>query len=92
MNQKLNLTLALLTGLLGGLFSQYVAPTRVRAQATDAPTVINSQSFNLVDQTGAIQGSFLTMGGKVFLSVPDRSSGKLILYNYDLVAALRSPK
>src|SRR5258705_10729718 len=41
MNQKLNLTLALLTGLLGGLFSQYVAPARVRAQAPDAPTVIN---------------------------------------------------
>ena len=92
MNQKVNLTLALLTGLLGGLFSQYVTPALVRAQTPDTPTMVNAQSFNLVDQTGAIQGSFSTMGGKVFLSVPDRSSGKLILHNYDLVAALRSPK
>ena len=92
MNPKLTLTLALLAGLLGGLFSQYVTPTLVRAQTLDTPAVVNAQSFNLVDQTGAIQGSFMTMGGKVFLSVPDRSSGKFVLYNYDLVAALRSPK
>jgi hypothetical protein len=91
MNQRLTLPLALLVGMLGGLLSHFVAPALVRAQAPDAPTQVNALSFNLVDETGAIQGSFGTMDGKIFLSVPERSSGKFVLHHYDLVAALRSP-
>ena len=55
MNRKVNFTLALAAGLLGGLLSRYLIPTPVFAQA-QAPREIRAQSFVLVNKQGAPLG------------------------------------
>ncbi|PYT26220.1 MAG: hypothetical protein DMG57_22360 [Acidobacteria bacterium] len=57
MNRKINFTLALATGLLGGVLSRYLIPTPVFAQAqAPAPREIRAQSFVLVNKQGAPLG------------------------------------
>jgi hypothetical protein len=58
MNRKLNLSLALAAGLLGGLLSHYITPAPVLAQ-TQAPKEMKSQSFVLVDEKNNIVGTFM---------------------------------
>lgn len=59
MNQKLNFALILGAGLLGGLFTRYIDPTRVSAQAQAPPPMeIRAQSFTLVDAQDRTIGSF----------------------------------
>ena len=55
--QKLNFTLMLAAGLLGGLISRYTSPAPVLAQA---PTTkeLSAQSFALTDENGNTIGSF----------------------------------
>ena len=55
MNRKINFTLALATGLLGGVLSRYLIPTPVFAQAP-GPREIRAQSFVLVNKQGAPLG------------------------------------
>ena len=57
MNRKLNLSLALAAGLLGGLLSHYITPAPVLAQ-TQAPKEMKSQSFVLVDEKNNVVGTF----------------------------------
>ena len=57
MNRKVNFTLGLAAGLLGGLLSRYLIPTPVFAQApAPAPREIRAQSFVLVNKQGAPLG------------------------------------
>jgi hypothetical protein len=57
MNRKMNFTLALLAGLLGGVLSRYLIPTPVFAQAqAPAPREIRAQSFVLVNKEGTPLG------------------------------------
>ena len=55
MNRKVNFTIALAAGLLGGVLSRYLIPTPVFAQAP-APREIRAQSFVLVNKQGAPLG------------------------------------
>ena len=45
------------TGLLGGILSSYWRPIAVQAQA-QAPEEIRAQRFTLVNQSGAVMGTF----------------------------------
>ena len=58
--KKLNLTLALAAGLLGGILSHYavVTPIAHAQMQTLAPKEIQAQSFVLVDERGEISGVF----------------------------------
>ena len=57
MKRKLNFTLALAAGLLGGALSRYLIPTSVFAQAqAPAPKEIRAQSFVLINKQGAPLG------------------------------------
>ena len=57
MNRKMNFTLALLAGLLGGVLSRYLIPTPVFAQAqAPAPREIRAQRFVLVNKEGTPLG------------------------------------
>ena len=57
MNRKLNLSLALAAGLLGGMLSRYVTPLPVQAQAAPSKE-LRAQSFVLVDDKNDIVGTF----------------------------------
>ena len=57
MNRKLNLTLALAAGLLGGVLSRYITPSPVLAQTGPAKEV-RAQSFVLVDDNNNVVGTF----------------------------------
>jgi len=57
MNRKLNLSLALAAGLLGGVLSRYIAPLPVLAQA-GPPKELRAQSFVLVDDKNNVVGTF----------------------------------
>jgi hypothetical protein len=57
MNRKVNPSLALAVGLLGGLLSRYIVLTPVLAQPA-APRQIIAQSFILVDSKNNIVGVF----------------------------------
>ena|SRR5437773_1951991 len=53
MNTKQTLILSLAAGLTGGIFSRYLAPEMVHAQAQiPVPREIIAQSFALVDASG----------------------------------------
>ena len=68
MNRKLNLSLALAAGLLGGLLSRYLTPIPAFAQApaqTQAPKEIRAQSFILVDDQGRVLGTFAYDGQSI---------------------------
>jgi hypothetical protein len=57
--QKLNFTLMLAAGFLGGLLSRYIGPMPVLAQAPPPVTKeISAQSFVLTDENGNIVGAF----------------------------------
>jgi len=58
MNRKLNLSLALAAGLLGGVLSRYVTPLPVQAQASPPSKELRAQSFVLVDDKNDIVGTF----------------------------------
>ena len=51
MNGKMNFTLALAAGLLGGLIATYARPALLHAQ-TNAPKVVQAQNFVLVNERG----------------------------------------
>ena len=68
--QKMNLTLSIAAGLLGGLLSHYVAPLSVFAQAQAVPKEIRAQSFVLVDEQSRVLGLFSS----------DQSKGKASSY------------
>jgi hypothetical protein len=73
MNQRLNLTLALAAGLVGGMMSHFLAPTPVLAQAqTLAPKEIRAQTFVLVDSRGVPLGLMgFDPGGKPVIKLVD---------------------
>jgi len=59
MNRKVNITLALVAGLLGGLASRYLTPTPVLAQAqAPVPKEIRAQRFVIVNERGVPLGMF----------------------------------
>jgi hypothetical protein len=59
MSSKFNLSLSLAAGLIGGALSHYISPERVHAQAAaPAPKEIRAQRFTLVNESGAVLGTF----------------------------------
>ena len=59
MNRNLTLAVSLAAGLLGGLFSHYIAVPSVHAQVpAPSPVEIRSQRFTLVDEQGSAIGTF----------------------------------
>jgi hypothetical protein len=57
--KKLNLALTLAAGLAGGAFSHYLWPQTVQAQTQPAaPKEVRAQSFVLVNDQGAVVGTF----------------------------------
>ena len=88
MNQKLMLTLAVLAGFAGGVLSQYISPMLVHAQ--NSPIKVSTQSFDLVDKTGAYIGGVAVDGfGKISLTIKDNESGNSF-YFADPVGALKN--
>jgi hypothetical protein len=62
--KKLNLALALASGLVGGLVSHYLIPQTVEAQSPAPPAKeIRAQSFVLVNESGSVLGKFTVDGG-----------------------------
>src|SRR5271156_2576810 len=60
--KKLNLALALASGLVGGVASRYIAPQTVEAQSPAPPTAeVRARSFLLVNDKGAGGGQ---LGGE----------------------------
>ncbi len=77
--KKLNLALALASGLVGGLVSHYLAPPVVQAQSP-APAVleVRAHSFLLVNEKGQVVGKFSAeSNGKPAIRLFD-SSGREI--------------
>src|ERR1700722_812604 len=78
MRKHLNVTLALLAGLVGGLISRYVAPPAVMAQTpTPVTKELRAQSFVFVDANGK---TLATLGPeaawqKVITLYPNSGSG-----------------
>jgi hypothetical protein len=58
MNTKCTITLALASGLIGGISSRYCGPTPVYAQSPASSPEIRAQKFVLVDQNGVARGVF----------------------------------
>ncbi len=57
--KKLNLALALASGLVGGVVSHYLAPQTVEAQSPAAPAAeVRARSFVLVNDKGEVVGRF----------------------------------
>lgn len=54
----LNLALALAAGLTGGALSHFLTPPAVQAETPAAPTELRARSFLLVNEKGAIRGTF----------------------------------
>jgi hypothetical protein len=60
MDHKLNVSLAIAAGLLGGLLSRYIAPASVHAQAPPpTPNEIRAQRFTLVNLEDQAIGTFM---------------------------------
>jgi len=79
MKNKLSITLALAAGLLGGLFSRYIAPPAAFAQ-NQPPKEIRAQSFTLVDPAGRTLGTFVpeaTLQGRP--GVAERLPSRILL-------------
>ena len=86
MKRHLSLALALAAGLLGGLFSRYIAPPTAFAQnqppalptapapsdRSAIPFQIRAQSFAFIDGTGRIQGTFRFEGDRFVLRDSNR--------------------
>jgi|HubBroStandDraft_6_1064221.scaffolds.fasta_scaffold2005810_1 hypothetical protein len=59
MKRHLNVALALVAGLVGGLISRYIAPPAVMAQnATPVTNEVRAQSFVIVDAMGKTVATF----------------------------------
>ena len=59
MTKTLNIALALVAGLLGGLLTRYMAPSAAFAQNQPSITKeIRAQSFTLVDASNRLAGTF----------------------------------
>ena len=57
--RKLNLALALASGLVGGIVAHYLAPLSVEAQSpAPVPTEVRARSFILVNDKGTVVGKF----------------------------------
>ena len=56
--KKLNLALALAAGFAGGVLSHSLAPPAVQAETPVAPTELRARSFLLVNEKGAVRGTF----------------------------------
>jgi len=57
--KKLNLALALVSGLVGGVASRYLTPPSVEAQSPAPPAAeVRARSFLLVNDKGAVVGKF----------------------------------
>jgi hypothetical protein len=63
MNNKLNVTIALFTGLAGGMLTRYIAPQPAFAQAQAPTKEIRAQTFTLVDPSDRTVGTFSVEGG-----------------------------
>jgi hypothetical protein len=60
MNRTLTIALAVVSGLLGGLLTRYIAPPAAYAQnSASSPKEIRAQSFTLVDPAGRVLGTFV---------------------------------
>ncbi|HMD31940.1 MAG TPA: hypothetical protein VKG84_08520 [Candidatus Acidoferrales bacterium] len=77
--KKLNLALALASGLVGGVASRYIAPQTVEAQSPAPPTAeVRARSFLLVNDKGAVVGRLAAeSGGKPAIRLFD-STGREI--------------
>jgi hypothetical protein len=60
MNKKLNVAVALIAGLAGGMLTRYIAPPIVFAQTQNSAVTkeVRAQSFTLVDQYDNVAGTF----------------------------------
>ncbi|HKM90992.1 MAG TPA: hypothetical protein VJX29_10275 [Candidatus Acidoferrales bacterium] len=57
--KRLNLALALASGLVGGVVAHYLTPQSVEAQSPAAPaTEVRARSFVLVNDKGEVVGRF----------------------------------
>jgi hypothetical protein len=56
--KKLNLALALAAGFAGGALSHYLVPPAIQAETPVAPTELRARSFLLVNEKGAVRGTF----------------------------------
>ena len=57
--KTLNLTLSIVAGLMGGSLVQFLLPSSVHAQAkSTAPKTLEAQAFRLVNEVGAVAGTF----------------------------------
>jgi hypothetical protein len=55
--KKMNLALALASGLVGGVISHYLAPQTVHAESTASPvSEVRARSFLLVNDKGVVVG------------------------------------
>jgi hypothetical protein len=75
MNRKLNVTVAVVAGLLGGLVSRYLTPIPVFAKVqAPIPREIRAQKFVIVNEQGAAQeSSGLTATVSPWSSLPMRT-------------------
>jgi hypothetical protein len=77
MNQKLNLGLSLIAGLLGGILSHAVSPQMLRAQEQTPPSkTITAERFVLTDEHGTAAGVFGFKDGKPIITLFD-STGRV---------------
>ena len=60
--KKLNLAMALAAGFVGGALSHYLAPPAVQAETPAVPAELRARSFLLVNEKGAVRGTFAMDG------------------------------
>jgi hypothetical protein len=77
--RKLNLALALVSGLVGGVVSHYLAPPSVQAQSPGpAAAEVRARSFLLVNDKGVVVGRFSAEpGGKPAIRLFDASGREI---------------
>lgn len=77
--RKLNLALALVSGLVGGFVSHALAPQAAQAESPAAPAAeIRARSFLLVNDKGAVVGKFAAeSGGKPAIRLYDASGREI---------------
>ena len=77
MNQKLNISLSLVAGLLGGVLSHGLSPRVLRAQEQTPPSkTISAERFVLTDEHGTAAGVFGFKDGKPVITLFD-SAGRV---------------
>ena len=77
--KRLNLVLALASGLVGGVASRYIAPPSVQAESPATPVAeVRARSFLLVNDEGAVVGRFAAeSGGKPAIRLFDCSGHEI---------------